>query len=190
MVRKARFFCHFWPKHIRTSQKGRMIVSLDEDLARLKHQEQVLQFAKFDEEDAFSLGSAMRQMALDREHPFVIDIRCAGRKLFFAALPGSVPDNEGWVQRKINTVTRYHQSSYHIGRNLEKRGRELNEVMGVLPIDMAPHGGCFPIIIKNVGVVGTITVSGIPQRDDHDFVVEAVANYLNIPLASVALAHI
>ncbi|MDE2445380.1 MAG: heme-degrading domain-containing protein [Alphaproteobacteria bacterium] len=163
-------------------------MSLDDDLVRLKLQEQLLQFTKFDESDAWELGSAMREAALERKHPFVIDIRCAGRKLFFAALPGSAPENESWVQRKINATQRFHQSTYHIGRVLEKRGLKLDENMGVAAIEMAAAGGCFPIIIKNVGVVGTITVSGIPQREDHNFVVEAVAAHLNIPLASVALS--
>ena len=163
-------------------------MSLESDIAGLKRQQEMLQFAQFDEEDAWQLGSAMRSKAAREKHPFVIDIRVAGRKLFFAALPGSAPENETWVQRKINVVMRQHKSSYLVGRELAKSGKTLDESQGVLPIDYAPHGGCFPIIIKNVGVVGTITVSGIPQREDHNFVVECIAAYLNIDLATVALA--
>lgn len=163
-------------------------MSLDDDISRLKLQEQVLQFTKFDEADAWNLGQAMRNLANTRNHPFVIDICIAGRKLFYTALHGTVPDNEHWVRRKINVVMRYHKSSYHVGREIVKTGKPLDESRGVSPIDMAPHGGCFPIIIKNVGVVGTITVSGIPQRDDHNFVIECIAAHLKIDHASVALA--
>jgi uncharacterized protein (UPF0303 family) len=35
--------------------------------------------------------------------------------------------------------------------------------------------------------VGAITVSGIPQRDDHGFVVEAIATYLKLKHSEVAL---
>lgn len=163
-------------------------MSLESDIACLKRQEGILQFEQFYEEDAWNLGSAMRIKAVQEKHPFVIDIRVAGRILFFAALPGSAPENETWVQRKINVVMRQHKSSYLVGRELAKSGKTLDESQGVLPIDYAPHGGCFPIIIKNVGVVGTITVSGIPQREDHNFVVECIAAHLKIDHGSVALA--
>jgi uncharacterized protein (UPF0303 family) len=162
-------------------------VSLEDDIAQLKIQEQKLQFSSFSEEDAWNLGQAMRAAAIARKHPFVIDIRVSGRKLFFTALPGSVPENENWVQRKINIVMVKHKSSYHIGRELAQNGKVLNEAMGFNTIDIAPHGGCFPIIIKNVGVVGTITVSGIPQRDDHNFVVEHICAFLKLDHAKLKL---
>lgn len=163
-------------------------VSLEADIAQLKIQEEELQFTSFTEDDAWKLGQAMRAAAMAKNHPFVIDIRVAGRKLFFTALPGSVPENENWVQRKINIVTVKHKSSYHIGRELAQNGKVLNEAQGFNPIDVAPHGGCFPIIIKNVGVVGTITVSGIPQRADHNFVVEQLCAYLKLDHTTIELA--
>ena len=144
-------------------------------------------FTKFDEADAWALGSRMRDLAIARKLPFVIDIRVAGRKLFYTALSGTSPENEEWVQRKINVVMRQHKSSYRVGRELLLKGKTLDESEGVLPIDFAPHGGCFPITIKNVGVVGTITVSGVPQREDHNFVVECLAAYLGLALADLAL---
>src|SRR5665213_1627023 len=133
-------------------------MSLGKDIAQIKVQEQLLQFENFSEADAWALGSQMREAAIASKHPFVIDIRIAGRKLFYTALPGAVPDNESWVEHKINVVMRYHKSSYRKGRELAQNGRLLDESQGVLPIDYAAHGGCFPIAIKNVGVVGTITV--------------------------------
>ncbi len=163
-------------------------MSLLDDIAQLKIQEAIIQFQSFTEEDAWKLGEAMRNAAIAKKHPFVIDIRSAGRKLFYAALPGSVPENENWVQRKINIVMAKHKSSYHIGREIAQNGRTLDQAMGFNPIDIAPHGGCFPIIIKNVGVVGTITVSGIPQRDDHNFVVEQLCAFLKLDHASLKLA--
>ena len=163
-------------------------MSLEADIAQLKTQEEKLHFESFSEVDAWNLGQAMRKAAIAKSHPFVIDIRVAGRKLFFTALPGSVPENENWVQRKINIVMLKHKSSYHIGRELAQNGKVLNEAQGFNPIDVAPHGGCFPIIIKNVGVVGTITVSGIPQREDHNFVVEHICAYLKLDHAKLKLA--
>ena len=69
---------------------------------------------------------------------------------------------------------RLHKCSYRAGREIALSGQALDETRGVNPIDVAPHGGCFPLHIIGTGVVGTITVSGIPQRDDHNFVVECL----------------
>jgi uncharacterized protein (UPF0303 family) len=162
-------------------------MSLVKDIAQIKVQEQLLQFENFSEADAWALGSQMREAAIALKHPFVIDIRIAARNLFYTALPGTTPANESWVQRKINVVMRLHKSSYLVGRELASSGKQLNESQGVLPIEFAAHGGSFPITIKNVGVVGTITVSGIPQRDDHNFVVEHICRYLKLDYKTLAL---
>ena len=162
-------------------------MSIVTDIEKIKQQELTLRFEHFSEADAWALGSQMREAATALKHPFVIDIRVAGRKLFYTALPGTTPANESWVQRKINVVMRLHKSSYRVGRELAENGRQLDESQGVLPIDYATHGGSFPIAIKNVGVVGTITVSGIPQRDDHNFVVEHICRYLKLDHKMLAL---
>jgi uncharacterized protein (UPF0303 family) len=162
-------------------------VSLESDIERLKFQEQKLRFAKFDEADAWKLGTSMRDAALAKKLTLVIDIRIAGRPLFYVALPGTSPDNAEWVRRKINVVMRLHKSSYRVGREIAQSGVMLDELSGVNPIDVATHGGCFPIYLTGTGIVGTVTVSGIPQREDHNFVVESLCQFLGVDHASVAL---
>lgn len=164
-------------------------MSLDRDIAQLAVQEDRLRFDHFDEADAWALGSQMRAAAVERKLPFVIDIRVAGRALFFTALPGATPDNAEWVQRKVNVVMRYHRSSYRMGRELVKRGigLSLDADRGVDPVHYAAHGGSFPINIRGTGVVGAVTVSGVPQRDDHNFVTEMVSQFLGVPFGEIAL---
>ncbi|MCB1380065.1 MAG: heme-degrading domain-containing protein [Alphaproteobacteria bacterium] len=163
-------------------------MSLEQDIARLALQEERLRFKQIDEADAWALGCQMRAAALARKMPFVIDIRVANRPLFTTALPGSTPENPEWVRRKINTVMRFHKSSYRVGLEYELRGVRLDQSRGVDPLDFAAAGGGFPIHVIGTGVVGTVTVSGVPQRDDHNFVVEMLCQFLTIPLADVALA--
>lgn len=164
-------------------------MSIVGDIKRITQQELALRFSSFTESDAWALGCQMRAAALAAKLPFVIDIRIAGRKLFYAALPGTAPDNQDWVERKINVVMRFHKSSYLVSRELAQKGKALDESQGVLPINFAPHGGCFPIAIKDVGVVGTITVSGIPQRDDHNFVVAQICQFLKVDYKALALGR-
>jgi uncharacterized protein (UPF0303 family) len=91
------------------------------------------------------------------------------------------------VRRKINVVMRLHKCSYRAGREIALSGQALDELRGVNPIDVAPHGGCFPIHLIGTGIVGTVTVSGIPQREDHNFVVECLSQFLDVDHAQVAL---
>ena len=159
-----------------------------DDIAQIKIQEERLRFKKFDDADAWVLGSQMRAAAVAKKLPLVIDIRVAGRPLFYTALPGTSPDNAEWVRRKINVVMRLHKCSYRVSREIAESGQQLDELRGVHPIDVAPHGGCFPINIIGTGIVGSVTVSGIPQREDHNFVIASLCEFLGQPHAELALA--
>ena len=162
-------------------------MSLESDIAQIARQEEQLRFSAFNEADAWALGSRMRAAAVERKLPFVIDIRIGNRPLFFTALAGSTPENPDWVRRKVNTVVRFHKSSYRVGREHELQGRKFDSSRGLDPMDYAPAGGGFPIHIIGTGVIGVITVSGMPQREDHGFVVEMIAANLGIDPAPLAL---
>jgi uncharacterized protein (UPF0303 family) len=163
-------------------------MGIQDDITRLKMQEDSLQFASFSEDDAWRLGCLMRERAVKKGLPLVIDIRAVGRHLFYVALPSTVPDNEDWVRRKINAVMRFQKSSYRIGLEHQLSGKPLDESRGIARIDCAAAGGCFPIRIRNAGVIGTVTVSGLPQREDHDFVVEALCHFLEVSPKDMMLA--
>lgn len=162
-------------------------MSLDSDIAQIARQEEALRFDRFNEDDAWALGGQMRAAALARGLPFVIDIRIGTRPLFFTALPGTSPDNSEWVRRKVNTVLRFHKSSYRVGREYQREGKPFDTSRGINPMDFAPAGGGFPIHVKGAGVVGVVTVSGVPQREDHGFVVEMLCAFLGIPHEGMAL---
>jgi len=147
-------------------------------ISELEAQEARLVFSRFDNLDAWRLGSAMVAAATERSLAVTIDIRRHGHQLFHAALPGTAADNDSWIERKVNVVNRYGAASFLVGRRLAVTGTELDQAMGVEPRLFAAHGGAFPIRIRDVGVVGSISVSGLPQADDHAFVVEMIEAFL------------
>lgn len=147
-------------------------------LEQLLQEEQELQFAKFNEEDAWNLGSQLVELARSRNLPVTIDITRGTHQLFHAALRGTSPDNDEWVKRKVRLVYRFGHSSFYVGQVLKSKGKTLEQSYLVSESDYAPHGGCFPIIVKNTGIVGTVTVSGLPQEEDHKLVVEAIRKYM------------
>jgi uncharacterized protein (UPF0303 family) len=147
---------------------------------RVEAQEEQLVFSRFSNADAWGLGSAMAEAAIERALPVTIDIRRHGQQLFHVALPGTTAENDSWVERKVNVVDRFSAASYLVGRRLAARGMALDEALGVEPRLFAARGGAFPIRVRDVGVVGTVTVSGLPQADDHAFVIEMIGAFLSI----------
>jgi uncharacterized protein (UPF0303 family) len=147
---------------------------ITDDLARIKVQEQELQFATFDEDAAWRLGARLRALAVARKLDLVVDVRRIGQPLFYMALPGTTPDNVEWVRRKSNVALRFHRSSYAIGLEMEQKGSNLFDRYGLAIADYASHGGSFPLRVLHVGVIGAVTVSGLPQRADHELAVEAL----------------
>lgn len=150
------------------------------DLHRIAHQERRLRLPAFDETIAWKLGSRLRQLAEERGQAVTIEIRLGGATVFLAAMPGTAPANADWARRKRNLVELLHISSYRVGLEAARDGRSAIEVMGLDPRHHADHGGAFPVAVHGVGVVGVITVSGLPQRADHELVVEVLAEHLDI----------
>jgi uncharacterized protein (UPF0303 family) len=148
----------------------------------LRKQEQVAQFQSFSEEIAFDFGSVVYGVARGKRSPVAVNIRTSDRTLFHAAMPGATPDNDEWIRRKSNVVLRYHVSSLQFGDTLALKGRVINPDMGIDMMNYAAHGGSFPIRVKKSGVVAAVTVSGLPQLDDHRMIVEALDQYLKIEL--------
>jgi len=166
-------------------------MSLDEDIKLIQRQEAELRLPRFDHDVAWTLGNLVRDLALSRSQNIVIDIRRFGQpdqQLFYTAFAGTTPDNARWVQRKIHVVARFHRSSYQVGRYLEQVGKTFSERYNLPEADYAAHGGSFPLHIDGAGIIGAITVSGLPQRDDHSLVVEALCIHLGRDYAKLRLA--
>jgi uncharacterized protein (UPF0303 family) len=153
-------------------------MSLSRDLEVIAKQEGELVFPEFNEEIAWELGSRIRELASDRRLPVAIEIKRFGQPLFYSALSGSTPDNAEWVRRKGNLVARFHRSSYAIGVGLKETNSTLAEKYELPGADYASHGGSFPLKVAGTGVIGSVTVSGLPQRADHELVVEALCSQL------------
>jgi len=162
-------------------------VALSDDLAAIAVQERELQFSRFDEDVAWQLGTRVRELAIARKFGVVIDVRRFGQPLFYCALHGTSPDNAEWVRRKSNVVARFHRSSYAIGLELQQSGSTLLDKHGLSLADYAVHGGSFPIRVTSAGALGAVTVSGVPQRADHELIVEALCSVLGKDYASLAL---
>ena len=162
-------------------------MDIAEDIRRIELQEERLRFAEFDALTAWEVGLSLRQAGEARNAPIIVDIQLWTMPLLSFALPGAAPSNYDWARRKRNSVAHFHRSTYLLGRMFTRDGKTLRD-QGELPErDYAVHGGGFPIWLAGTGCVGAVTVSGLPQREDHSFVVAAIASVLRVDLAGLAL---
>lgn len=156
--------------------KAHRDMSLDE----LLEEERQLVFDRFDEDTAWELGTLLVAEARERKLAIAIDVRRGARILFHAARPGTAEENDRWIDRKSRSVQRFGHSSYYIGRRLAALGMTIEQKYFVPAADYAFHGGCVPISVKGVGMVGSVAVSGLSQEEDHAMVTGAIRRMLGI----------
>ncbi len=156
----------------------------EELLSELLAQEDELTLPRFDNAMAWELGQRLVSAARDAGHGVTIDIRRDEQQLFHAALEGTSADNDAWIERKNAVVRRFGHSSYYVGIDCEAAGKSLEERFFVDPRQYSAHGGAFPVRIRDVGVVGTVTVSGLPQAEDHRLLVSVLRAFARALTAS------
>jgi uncharacterized protein (UPF0303 family) len=151
-----------------------------EDIKTIAEQERLLRFSAFDADTAWALGSLLREKLLATGVGGSVEIEIAGHVLFTCTTTGATPGQADWIRRKRNTVRRFAKSSYAVGRVLEHTGEDFEKRNALSLADYAAHGGGFPIYLHGVGCIGSVVLSGLPQREDHGVVVAALAQFLNV----------
>ncbi len=146
-------------------------------VAEVEEQERALVLPRFTHDDAWRLGCLLVELASERGLAVTIDVRKGTQQVFHAALEGTTPDNDSWVERKVRVVYRFGASSYLVGLRARAKGVDFAEQHQLPLQEYAAHGGAFPVRVDGVGVVGVVTVSGLPQADDHALVVEALRTF-------------
>jgi uncharacterized protein (UPF0303 family) len=143
-------------------------------LADLAAEEEQLQFTRFTNDDAWELGSALVAAGRAEGLPIAVEISRNHHRLFHAALTGTAPDNTSWIERKTRVVNRFGHSSLYVRQASLEKGTTFEAEFGLDPALYAAHGGAFPLLVRSVGPVGVVVVSGLPQVEDHRMVVAAL----------------
>ena len=153
----------------------------DDDLRLVAEQEQMLRFATFTTEMAWAVGEALRADAMRRGASMTFDVQLAGRTLFHAVTGEQAAAGQAdWIRRKRNTVLRFGRSSYAMGLELGKAGLTIEARHGLTLADFAMHGGGMPLTMVGAGCIGAVVCSGLPQREDHGMVVDAMAKVMGV----------
>jgi uncharacterized protein (UPF0303 family) len=142
----------------------------------IARQEALLQFTEFTADTALAIGMKLIERAKKAGTPVAISIVRNGFTLFQHAMEGTTPDNELWIAGKNYLVNRFHHASLYMAKRIRAGMTRQDDKIGIYVA-----GGAFPIIVRNVGVVGTITVSGLHEDDDHGWTVDILKDMLNQP---------
>jgi uncharacterized protein (UPF0303 family) len=115
-----------------------------------------------------------------------IEVRSNGATVFLTALDGTSPNSVKWLTRKSNTVALFDRSTYGLSMHFAAKNQTL--ARHALPeAEYSADGGGFPLRVLNGGIVGSLAISGLDQRGDHESAVETLCLHLGLDYASIAL---
>ena len=162
-------------------------MTLIEHIKQCENHLELIRFPRFNAPEAWHLGNALYQAAQHQGYALAIDIRVNHTCWFSTLMPGATAENVDWVRRKRNTVDLLGISSWAAGLMLRSRQTTLAERYGLDSRDYAAFGGSYPLILEGGTMIGTVSVSGALQLDDHNLVIKTLGNMLCLPDCALVL---
>lgn len=156
-------------------------IALEDAYEIIEKQEESLRFESFDNKDAWELGKVMVELMQKRGLELSICIRkLNGYIVFQYAQEGTSLTNQMWMQRKFNTVRLLERSSLGAWAEMQFK----HETLAIHQLDEKDYalcGGGFPLRVKSGPISMVLTVSGLPDVQDHNFMVSALREFLSMP---------
>ncbi|MDD4081045.1 MAG: heme-binding protein [Eubacteriales bacterium] len=140
-------------------------------------QEETLRLERFDAADAWQLGLILREKGLETGADLGLHISLLGTQVFHCSLGQPKPNFDHWIARKEKGVLECWKSSLRLKLEALTGGDQLED-HGFTDQEVVFCGGCFPIRLKGLGVVGAVTVSGLNDLQDHQLAVDALAKFM------------
>ena len=158
-------------------------MDIDKAIMIIAGQEETLRFGSVSENDLQAIGrdAASRIRAMGRTG--IVEVNINGLTVYMESINANT-DNMEWVRRKRNLASRFWRSSLHTALEYRKTGKTL-EGRGMDWRDYALSGGSFPILLESGIPVGTITVSGMTEWEDHQTAADAIAAFLEVDIERV-----
>jgi uncharacterized protein (UPF0303 family) len=135
-------------------------------IEELEQQDAEVVLDHFDQSDAFQLGMIAARLLIGEGTPLGVDIAIGDHLVFRVKLGGVSQDTDVWLAAKARVARHYDKASIHVRAISTGEGWTVED-HGLDPDLYRPHGGSVPIRVTDVGLVGTITVSGAHDTVDH-----------------------
>lgn len=147
-------------------------------LAIVEKQEEMLVFDDFNNEDALELGNILAKLTKGSQIPITIRVFLDDIIVYQYTMKGDEETRFGWTYRKYQLIKKTGHCSMH-GKIRAMFLDELKELVAQEDVYGFGCGG-FPITVKGKGIIGAVTVSGLPDPADHLYVIEALKMMLKV----------
>ena len=148
-------------------------------MAEIEYQEKMLVFDHFNSQVAWELGELIHK----RSKVWCFDIRVFDTKLLHYISDGFGPNADRWLEGKYNSVKQIKHASLYFFCRLKLNPDRTPESYFMPTGECGARGGGFPIIVKNVGVIGALSITGGTDHImEHNEAVAVISEYLGITL--------
>ncbi|GFZ47188.1 hypothetical protein JCM24511_04931 [Saitozyma sp. JCM 24511] len=155
------------------------------ELFDFSNPDQLLVLASFNHDIAWEIGSAIRARFIEDypEHQsrggpgIIVQVRTANGLVPFQTVIGDAeqvgPSNMEWAQAKYNSVMKYGKATLRFQYEINQKGKK-PEDLGIHFPNHTVAGGAIPIWIKGCDLtpIGAVVVSGLPQKEDHQLILD------------------
>lgn len=152
-------------------------MSVEKSLKVVAEQEAELCFQEFNESVALQVGLKAIALAEAKGKAVFINVSKGANTLFEHSMLGTSPANADFGHRKRAVVNLMHFSSINFWL-YNQNGFDFKGFMNLNEREFGSYGGSFPIRVESAGVIGSLTISGLSDIDDHNFAVELLNGYL------------
>jgi uncharacterized protein (UPF0303 family) len=133
-----------------------------------------IELKQFTNRMALEMGLAIIELAKNRQQIIGVEIARLNQPVFLY-IDDSLPvDKHHWIKRKANTAKHFEESSLSVRFELEKKNRTLEQFYGLNEKEYVAKGGAIPLFVDGAGLIGIITVTGLPDTDDHQLIIDAL----------------
>ena len=133
-----------------------------------------IELDSFSNRTAFEMASKIIELAKNRNQNIAVEIMRLNHTIFLYVDDNLPADKHNWLRRKANVAKQFEESSLSVKNDLKEGNMTLEKTFGLDEKDFIAKGGSIPIFIKNVGMVGVITVSGLHDEEDHKIIIDAL----------------
>lgn len=133
-----------------------------------------IELDSFSNRIALEMGLTIIDLAKSRNEHIAVEI-CRLNHTVFIYIDDNLPaDKHNWLRRKANVTKQFEESSLSVKNDLKEGNMTLDKTFALDEKDFLAKGGSIPIFVKNAGMIGIITVSGLHDEEDHKIIIDAL----------------